>query len=195
MWDVEPYTLDLSEVIRLTEDDLLKISAANPDLRIEQNAAGQLEIMSPSGSRSSAVGAKIVGALGMWNERHGEGVVFGADAGFHLPNGAIRAPDACWVRRATWESISREKQDRFAPLVPPFLVEVRSTSDRMPALRAKMREWIENGCQLAWLIDPIDEKATIYRSDGSTEERRFEAVLSGEDVLPGFQLDLTMLRV
>ncbi len=195
MWDVEPYVLDLSEVIRLSEDDLLKISAANPDLRIEQNAAGQLEIMSPSGSRSTNYEARIVRVLGNWNEDSGKGEVFTGTGGFRLPNGAIRAADVAWVRRDAWEALTRSQQEKFAPVVPEFVVEIRSPSDRLPALEAKVREWIENGCKLAWLIDPIDSKATIYRADGSTETQPMDAVLSGEDVLPGFSFDLKTLPI
>jgi Uma2 family endonuclease len=193
MWDVEPYTLDLSDVIRLSDDDLLKICAANPDLRIERNAAGQLEIMSPSGSSSSACGAKIVIALGMWNERHGGGIVFTASGGFRLPNRAVRAADAAWVSRSDWDALTKAQQDKFAPVVPAFVVEVRSPSDRLPALMAKMEEWIRNGCRLAWLIDPIDGKAHIYRANGTVEERGIDGILSGEDVLPGFSFDLKSL--
>lgn len=194
MWDVEPYTLDLSSVIRLSDDDLLKICAANPDLRIERNAAGQLEIMSPSGSSSSACEAEFVGALHAWNKQHGDGVVFTASGGFRLPNRAVRAADAAWVDLRDWNALTTEQQDKFAPVVPVFLVEVRSPSDRLPALQRKMEEWIQNGCRLAWLIDPIDQRATIYRADGTVEERRMDSVLSGEDTLPEFSFDLKALR-
>lgn len=193
MWDVEPYTLDLSDVIRLSDDDLLQICAANPDLRIERNAAGQLEIMSPSGSSSSACEAKFVAALELWNEKHGHGIVFTASGGFRLPNGAVRAADAAWVRRSDWDALTKEQQDKFAPVVPAFVVEVRSPSDRLPALRAKMVEWIQNGCRLAWLIDPIEGSSLIYRADGTVEECGMDSTLSGDDVLPGFSFDLKKL--
>jgi Uma2 family endonuclease len=194
MWDVEPYTLDLSSVIRLSDDDLLKICAANPDLRIERNASGQLEIMSPSGSSSSACEAEFVGALHAWNKLQGTGIVFTASGGFRLPNGAVRAADAAWVRLRGWNALKTEQQDKFAPIVPEFVVEVRSPSDRLPALRRKVEEWIRSGCRLAWLIDPIEQKATVYRADGTVEERRMDSVLSGEDVLPGFSFDLMVLQ-
>lgn len=194
MWDVEPYTLDLSDVVKLSDDDLLKICAANPDLRIERNAAGQLEIMSPSGFSSSAYEAEFVNQLGTWNDQHGEGVVITASGGFHLPNGAVRAADAAWIRRSDWDALTTEQQDKYAPVVPIFVVEVRSPSDRLRALQSKMVEWIENGCRLAWLIDPIDERACVYRANGAVEERQMDDVLSGEDVLPGFLFDLKTLR-
>lgn len=193
MWEIEPYTLDLSDVIRLSDEDLLKICAANPDLRIERNAAGQLEIMSPSGAESSAYEVKFVSALDVWNDRNGDGIVFGASGGFRLPNGAVRAADAAWVRLAQWNALKKEEQRKYAPVIPEFVVEVRSPSDRLPALRQKMEEWIRNGCRLAWLIDPLERAATIYRADGTIDERRMDSVLSGEDVLPGFSFDLRTL--
>ena len=193
MWDVEPYTLDLSDVVRLSDDDLLKIASANPDLRIERNAAGQLEIMSPSGSTSSACEAEFVGALHVWNRQHGGGIVFTSSGGFKLPNGAVRAADAAWVRRSAWDVLSKKEQDKFAPVVPEFLVEVRSPSDRLSALHRKMDEWVENGCRLGWLIDPTSKEAYIFRPEKKVEKRDFEATLSGEDVLPGFFFDLKAL--
>lgn len=189
MWDVEPYTLDLSDVVKLSDGDLLAISAANPDLRIERSATGQLEIMSPSGSTSSACEAALVTALYTWNEQHRDGIVFTSSGGFHLPNGAVRAADAAWVRRGDWDALTPDQREGFAPVVPEFLVEVRSPSDRLPALRTKMHEWIANGCRLAWLIDPINRSAAIYRADGTVTEAPFDETLNGEDVLPGFVFD------
>lgn len=189
MWEPEPYVLDLSDVIRLSDEDLLKICAANPELRIEQNAAGQLEIMPPSGASSSARNVDVVGALRDWNRNRSEGVVFESSAGFRLPNGAMRAPDAAWVRLDRWSALSAHQQESFAPVVPDFLVEIRSQSDSIRQLDAKMQEWIENGCRLAWLIDPYERTAYVYRSDGSRTTQSFEQPLSGEDVLTAFTFD------
>ena len=108
--------------------------------------------------------------------------------------GAVRAADAAWVRRDAWDALTRAQQDTFAPVVPEFVVEVRSPSDRPAALRRKMEEWLENGCRLAWLVDPIDEKAYVYRADGEVDERPLDDVLSSEDVLPGFSFGLKTLR-
>lgn len=194
MWNVEPYTLDLSDVVQLSDDDLLTICAANPDLRIERNAGGQLEIMPRSGLSSSAYEATFVTALGTWNERQGDGGVVTASGGFSLPNGAMRAADAASIRRSDWDVLTAEQQEKFAPVVPQFVVEVRSPSDRLRALKKKMEEWIENGCRLAWMIDPIDERAVVYRADGAVEEHELRGVLTGEDVLPGFSFDLSTLN-
>lgn len=193
MWEDQPYTLDLSDVIRISDDDLLKISAANPDLRIERNAAGQLEIMAPSGISSTVCETKFVGALYAWNERHGGGIVCSGTGGFKLPNTAVRVPDASWFRVEVWNALSKDQQDKYAPIVPEFLVEVRSRTDSLNALHAKMHEWIENGCRMAWMIDPIKKEAYVYRADGSVEQPPFDSILTGEDVLPGFEFDLKKL--
>lgn len=189
MWEPGPYVLDLADVIRLSDDDLLKISAANPLLQIERNANGHLEITPLAGALSSARAVKLAGVLCNWNEKTNAGIVFGATGGFRLPNGAVRATDAAWVRLERWSALSAERQEKFAPLVPDFLVEIRSPSDSIGQLKAKMAEWIENGCRLAWLIDPYEHIVAIYRADGSRDTQSFDEPLSGEDVLPGFTFD------
>ncbi|MEX2402238.1 MAG: Uma2 family endonuclease [Rhodothermales bacterium] len=189
MWEPEPYVLDLTEVIRLNDDDLLRISAANPDIQLEQNAAGQLEIMSPAGPSSSARAVVLTIALGTWNQQHGDGIVFDGTAGFRLPNGALRAADVAWLNRAAWERLTPDEREKFAHVVPDFLVEIRSPSDRLAHLHRKMDEWIENGCRLAWLIDPAEQHITIYRTGTDAETVDFHTTLTGEDVLPGFSFE------
>lgn len=189
MWEPEPYVLDLSDVIRLSDDDLTCIFAANPDLQIEQNAAGQLEIMSPAGPLSSARAVKVAAALEIWNETNGDGVVFDGTAGFRLPNGALRAPDVAWLNGDIWRRLSPAQREVFARVVPDFLVEIRSPSDRLPHLCGKMQEWIDNGCRLAWLIDPAGRQIHIYRPERDVEIVDFHTQLSGEDIVPGFTFD------
>lgn len=194
MWDTEPVVLDLSDVVRLSDDDVMKISAANPDLRIEQNASGELEIMAPSGLSSSALTVKFIRAVEDWNVRTGRGIVFDSSAGFRLANGSLRAPDVAWLERAKWDGLTSVQRDGFAPVAPDFVVEIRSPSDHLPSLDRKMGEWIANGCRLAWLVDPIDEQVRIYRVDGEVDSVPYAGVLSGEDVLAGFEFDLDALR-
>lgn len=186
MWEPEPYVLDLSDVIRLSDDDLLRICAANPDLQIEQNAAGQLEIMSPAGLSSSAIAVKVLGAVSAWDESRGDGILFDGTGGFRLPNGALRAADVAWLLREKWEAVEPDQRDKFGRVVPDFVVEVRSPSDRLSHLTSKMTEWIENGCRLGWLIDPSEHQIHIYRPSTEPETVDFDRELSGENVLPGF---------
>jgi len=189
MWEPEPYVLDLSDVIRLSDEELLRICAANPDLQIEQNSAGQLEIMSPAGPSSSARAAQLVLALGRWNEEREAGVVFDGTAGFRLPNGALRAADVAWLDRDAWQRLTPEQREKFAHVVPDFLVEIRSPSDRLAHVRGKMDEWMENGCRLAWLVDPAEQQIHVYRHGHAVETVDFHTTLTGYDILPGFTFD------
>jgi Uma2 family endonuclease len=193
MWEPEPCVLDLSDVIQLSDDDLMRICAANPDLQIEQNAAGELEIMSPAGPPSSARAVKFVAALEIWNDQHGDGIVFEGTAGFRLPNGAVRAADAAWLSREKWDRLSPEQMKGYIRLVPEFLVEIRSANDRLAYQQRKMAEWIDNGCRLGWLVDPVAEQIHIYRPGEDVEIVGYDTSLSGENVLPGFTFDPKVL--
>jgi Uma2 family endonuclease len=134
--------------------------------------------------------AALTGRLANWAEADGRGVGFDSSAGFTLPNGAIRSPDVSWIARHRWEALSREQQRGFAPLCPDFVAELRSKSDLKPTLRKKMREYIRQGARLGWLIDLVDDTVEIFRPDRPVEVLERPATLSGEDVLPGFVLDL-----
>ncbi len=192
---MEPIILKTSEVLTLTDDELLRLCAANRNLRIERDRDGNLIIMSPSGSNTSRQNSILNLQLGIWNRETGLGEVFDSNGGFVLPNGAMRAPDAAWIPTERWEQFSPEEQEKFLPLCPDFVIELLSPTDRLADAQAKMQEWMENGCRLAWLIDPAEEQVFIYRPN--VQPRRvasFDGVLSGEEVLPGFTLTLKALR-
>lgn len=191
---MEPLTLDFSRVLSLSDDVFFRLCESNPNLRIERNAEGELEIMSPSGGRTGNRNIQIVTDLEIWNRQTASGYVFDSSTGFKLPDSAVRAPDAAWVAADRWDGLSEEEKERFPPLCPDFVVELRSPSDWLGKVEQKMDEWIANGCRLAWLIDPARAEATVYRPDGRAETVPFDAVLSGEDVLPGFELSLDKLR-
>lgn len=183
----------LPEGIRLTDEAFWDLCLANPTLDLERSARGELVIVSPSGLESDRRALCLAARLWNWNEANGEpGVVFGSSAGFTLPNTSIKGPDAAWLSRACWESLSEEDRQRFAHACPELVVEVRSPSDRKGQLRKKMREYIANGARLGWLIDPTTKAMTveIYRPDRSVEILNRPETLSGEDVLPGLVLDL-----
>jgi Uma2 family endonuclease len=126
----------------------------------------------------------------LWNRQTKLGKAFNSSSGFHLPNGANRSPDASWVRQERWNALTREQQKGFAPLCPDFVLELRSESDNMAPLQAKMREYMENGARLGWLIDRKNKKVEIYRQGQEVKVLDNPSTLSGEDVLPGFVLDL-----
>ncbi len=187
--------LDVSRVGGLTDEQLFRLCSSNKNIRIERNQKGELMLMHPTGGGSGYRNSDILGELVRWNKRHKQGIVFDSSTGFTLPNGAMRAPDVAWVTNARWEALSKLEQTRFPPLCPDFLVEVMSESDSLKELQAKMREWMDNGCRLAWLINPKTEKVYIYRTDGDLSVvEGFDNSISGEDVLPDFLYELKELR-
>ncbi len=171
-------TINIPEEYPMTDDELFAFCAANKELRIERDELGQLIIMSPSGG--------ITGNL-----NYG----FDSATGFRLSDKSMRSPDVSWVRKTKWDELRLEDQEKFAPICPDFVIELRSKSDSLIQLKSKMEKWVENGCQLAWLIDPIQQKSYVYQSDGAIiEVTGFDKKLSGEPLLPGFELDLARLK-
>jgi Uma2 family endonuclease len=183
-----PPTLELT--IDLTDEQFFEICQRNRDYRFERTASGDLLIMPPTGSDTGRRNADITFQLQAWNRQNNLGIVFDSSAGFKLPNGANRSPDASWVRRERWEDLTLEQQEKFAPLCPDFVVELRSKSDSLKELQKKMQEYIANGARLGWLIDRKNQRVEIYRQGQDVEIIQSSNTLSGEDVLPGFVLDL-----
>ena len=187
-----PIVLRLRSLAPMTDDALLKLSSENPDLRIELTAEGDLIVMPPTGGTSGARNAKLTTQLGTWAESFG-GASFDSSTGFHLPSGAIRSPDGCWITAERMATLTEKQLRKFPPLCPDFCVELCSATDSVSMQRAKLEEWIANGLRLGWLIDPDTRKVWIYRGAKSVEELSNPATLSGEDVLPGFILDLSRI--
>ena len=162
----------------------------NRDWRIERTSEGDLIIMPPTGGTTGQVNFNLNVDFGVWVKTDGTGVGFDSSTGFTLPNGAERSPDLAWVRRSRWEALTEDERTEFPPLCPDFVVEIRSSSDRLPTLQAKMQEYIDNGAQLGWLLDPREKKVYVYRPNASVEILDQPVTLSGEQVLPGFVLHL-----
>ena len=184
-------TLTIPQTFKVTHEQFLEIAAVNRDLRLERSATGELIIMAPTGSETGNRNQDMSGQLWLWNRQTKLGVVFDSSSGFKLPNGADRSPDASWVKLERWQILTPKEREGFAPLCPDFVVELRSKSDNMEPLREKMREYITNGSRLGWLIDRKNQKVEIYRQNQDVEILDNPRTLSGEDVLPGFVLDLT----
>lgn len=170
--------------------DFERLCALNGDLRLERTAKGELVVMAPAGSESGMRNASLTARLWYWAEADGTGVAFDSSAGFTLPNGAIRAPDASWIRKERWEAVPPQLRRGFAPICPDFVVELCSPSDTFQAGSAKMSEYVDNGARLGWLIDPTSGKVAIYRAGRDVETLDRPPSLSGEDALPGFALEL-----
>ena len=182
-----PQTLHLT----ITHAEFVKLAQANRELQLERTARGELIIVPPAGSITGNRNADISGQLWLWNRQTKLGVVFDSSTGFQLPNGAGRAPDAAWIHKERWEALSLEEQETFAPICPDLVVELRSRNDTMESLRTKMEEYRENGASLGWLIDRKNRQVEIYRQGEEVEILDNPASLSGEEILPGFVLDLT----
>lgn len=183
-------TLDLSPVIKLTDEQFYQLCQANRDVRFERTARGELIVMPPTGGESSKQNAGLTAQLWLWNQQTALGEVFDSSGGFKLPNGADRSPDAAWVKLERWEALTPEQRRRFPPLAPDFVVELRSASDELEPLRSKMQEYLDNGVRLGWLIDPQSQRVEIYRPGREVEVLQSPTTVSGSDVLPGFVLNL-----
>jgi Uma2 family endonuclease len=182
--------LRLAPAIVLTDDQLLELSSLNDDLRLELTAEGELLIMPPTGGDSGDAEAEVGMQLRQWAKGDGTGTTFSASTGFRLPNGAVLSPDASWVPRARLDGLTEEQRARYLPLCPDFVVEIRSPSDALAALHAKLREYLENGCRLGWLLDPPSRRVFVYRPDAPVETLEDPETVAGDPVLPGFVLDL-----
>ena len=188
--EILPIVLRLSPLIELTEEQFAEFCGLNPELHIERTATGELEIMSPTKGFTGNRNAKITTQLENWTERDGTGLSFGSSMGYTLPNGAIREPDASWVPKSRLAALTLEDRDRFIPLCPDFVVELRSATDRLSVLQAKMEEYIANGARLGLLIDPLDRRVYIYRPDSEVQTLQDPETVSADSILPGFTLDL-----
>jgi Uma2 family endonuclease len=178
---------------RLDDDELFELCARNKDLRIERTPEGGLVIMSPTGGETSRRNAALVASLVVWAIKDGTGVVFDSNGGFILPNGAERAPDASWVKRARWDALTPAQRERFPPLCPDFVAELRSPSDSLDDLHAKMNEYVSGGALLGWLLDPETRRVWVYAPDENPVCLEDPKVVTGGSVLPGLTIELASI--
>jgi Uma2 family endonuclease len=183
------WTINLKS-IKLTDEQFDQLCLDNPELRLELTAQGVLTIMPPTGSITGSRNTKLTQHLANWADKDGTGIVFDSSTLFTLPNGAKRSPDASWIRRERYDQLTEKEKEGFAPICPDFVIELRSRTDRLATLQEKMVEYIENGVQLGWLIDPINKRVFIYRPEQPIECLDQPESLSGESVLIGFTLNL-----
>ncbi len=189
--DSTALTFDITP-FKTTDDAFYEFCQRNQDFRFEMNSEGELEIMPPTTLETSRKNNKLGVRLTIWAEKDNTGEVFESNGMFTMPNGAKRAPDAFWITKEKYFALSeKEREEKFARIVPDFVIELRSKSDGIKKLKNKMLEYIENGVRLGWLIDPYEKRVYIYRGNGEIEILENPALVSGEDVLNGFELDLT----
>ena len=186
-----PPTLKLH--LELTDEQFFLLCQHNRELRFERTAKGEILIMPPTGGETGNRNADLTFQLQAWSRQNNLGKAFDSSTGFKLPNGANRSPDASWVKRDRWFALTPEQRKKFVPLCPDFVVELRSPSDALKETQEKMQEYIDNGARLGWLIDPQTRRVEIYRPNQDVEILENPATVPGEDVLPGFVLDLNCI--
>ena len=190
---IAPFIIRFDPVIEMTKELFEQFCAMNDDMRIELTAEGIIEIMPPTFGFTGNRNIKVAAQLENWTTADDSGIAFDSSTGFTLPNGAVRSPDASWVSNARYDLLLPEEKDSFTPLCPDFVVELRSRSDRLSVLQAKMEEYMVNGARLGWLLDPLERRAHVYRPGAQPEILDSPETLSGDPELPGFTLDLTQI--
>ena len=187
------FTVNLDPVITLTDEQYYQLCCSNPDLKFERTAGGSLVIMAPTGGETGNRNGRIIQQLFNWSDSNELGVVFDSSTGFRLPNGADRSPDAAWVPLEKWQALTPEQRERFVPLCPDFVIELLSPSDNLKTVQQKMAEYIANGARLGWLLNRQCRTVEVYRPDQPMILLQQPTQLSGEAVLPGFQLQLSRI--
>jgi len=174
----------------LTDEEFMRIASENEEWRFESTKDGELVIMPPNGGNTSRRNIKISAQLDNWSSANNLGEAFDSSTMFVLPNGARRSPDAAWIKSDRWNTLTLEQQDKFPPLCPDFVIELRSPSDNIEELQQKIQEYLENGAVLGWLIDPKIRRVEVYRHGHNKEILESPVTLSGEELLLGFVLNL-----
>jgi Uma2 family endonuclease len=186
-------TVNLQSVLDLTDEQFFKLCQANRDLRFERTATGELIIMPPTGGETGNKNARITQQLMNWTDADGTGIAFDSSTCFKFPNGADRSPDAAWIKLERWNALTEEEKEKFPPICPDFVIELLSPSDSLKVAQEKMKEYIDNGVSLGFLINRKSRQMEIYRQGKEVEVLDSPATVSGEDILNGFVLNLGMI--
>ena len=186
-----PLVLNFQDVLeKISDEEFENFCRHNPDLQIELTTEGKLIIMPPTGGQTGIRNFSIIVEFGKWLEKRQTGVAFDSSTVFKLPNGAKRSPDLAWIKTERWEKLTADEQEKFPPVCPDFVVELRSPSDSIANLQNKMREYVENGASLGWLIDPSERKIYVYRPEREAEILDNPETVEGAPLLEGFTLNL-----
>ncbi len=187
--ETKPLLLDVQSItLRITHEEFEKLCQDNPDRSLELTASGELIVMAPAGWESSERNLSLGTDLEIWNRQTKLGRAFDSSGGFTLPNGAVRSPDVTWIEKSKLANVPAGV--KFPQVIPDFVIELRSDTDRMPKLREKMEEYQAAGVRLGWLIDPQKQQVEIYRLGQDVEVLQSPTILDGEGVLPGLTIDL-----
>ena len=185
-------TLNLHPILEMTDDQFDQLCRANPDAKFERNAKGELIIVSPTGGETGQRNSEINADFVIWNRQTKLGKVFDSSTCFKLPNGADRSPDVSWIKQERWDTLTPKQKEKFPPIAPDFVLELMSPTDSLKVTREKMQEYMDNQVKLGWLIDPKTRSVEIYRQGREVEVLQSPPALSGEEILPGFVLNLSV---
>jgi len=187
------YTIDLHPLLEMTDEQFYQLCRANPEVKFERNPQGQLVIMSPTGGETGNRNIEIAADFVIWNRRVGLGKLFDSSTCFKLPGNGDRSPDIAWVQQVRWDQLTPEQKEKFPPIAPDFVLELMSPSDGLSQMQAKMQEYMNSGVRLGWLIDRKSRQIELYRQGQPVEVLHDPMTLSGEDVLPGFELNMQIV--
>ena len=183
-------TVNFDSVVKISDEQFYQLCVHNPETKFERNTNGEIIIMPPTGGETGKRNSGLIVQLGVWNLQTKLGEVFDSSTGYKLPLGANRSPDVSWIEKTRWDSLTAKEREKFIPLAPDFVVELMSPTDYLINTQAKMTEYLDNGVKLGWLLNPKAKQVEIYRLDREVELLDNPRSLSGEDILPGFVLDL-----
>lgn len=186
-------TLNLQPIIDMSDEQFYQLCRANPDVKFERNAKGELIIVSPTGGETGQCNSEINADFVIWNRQTKLGKVFDSSTCFKLPNGANRSPDVAWINQERWDALTPKQKEKFPPIAPDFVLELMSPTDSLQVTRQKVQEYMDNQIKLGWLINPKTRSVEIYRQGQEVEVLQSLPALSGEEVLPGFVLNLSFL--
>lgn len=187
------FTINLNPIIELTEEQFYQLCRVNPDVKFERNAQREIIIMSPTGGETGKRNAGLTADFVIWNRQTNLGEVFDSSTCFRLPNGADRSPDVSWIQKERWDRLTSAQKEKFPPIAPDFVLELMSPTDSLKETQDKMKEYMDNQVRLGWLMNRKSRRVEIYREGKLVEVLSNPSQLSGEDVLPGFVLDLRMI--
>lgn len=187
------FSPDLKSLLNLTDEQFYELCRTNPEIKFERTPGGSLLIMAPTGGETGNRNSEINAELVLWNRQTQLGKVFDSSTCFKLPRGGDRSPDLAWVRQERWDALTPNQKEKFPPIAPDFVMELMSPSDGLTESQAKMQEYRQSGVRLGWLIDRKQRQIWIYRSDAIPERLDNPEKLSGENILPGFQLNMALV--
>ena len=187
------YTINFDVITKINDEQFYQLCRYNPELNLERNAKGEIIIMSPTGGETGKLNSELNVDLGIWNRQHKLGVIFDSSTCFKLPKGSNRSPDVAYIKKERWDKLTDQEKTKFPPIAPDFVLELMSKTDSLKDTQEKMQEYMDNGVKLGWLINPEKKQVEIYRQGQEKEVLDHPQTISGEEILPEFILDLTLI--